>query len=43
MSHEQQIPPNYAGPVPDEPRPPRVTGTAPLPPQPSAWLGAMRG
>lgn len=38
MSHDHTIPPDYAGPVPDEPRPPRVTGTNPPPPQPSAWL-----
>ena len=38
MSHEHQIHPDYAGPVPDEPQPPRVTGVNPPPPQPSEWL-----
>ena len=38
MSHEHELNPNYAGPVPTEPRPPRVTGTNPPPPQLSPYL-----
>ena len=41
MSHDYHLHPSYAGPVPDEPRPPRVTGTNPPPPQPSPWLESV--
>ena len=41
MSHDHQLHPSYAGPVPEEPRPPRATGTNPPPHQPSTWLESV--
>ena len=38
MSHDYTTTPNYAGPVPEEAGPARVTGTTPAPRPPSAWL-----
>jgi transposase InsO family protein len=38
MSHDHELHPSYAGPVPAAAGPPRVTGTTPPPPQPSPWL-----
>jgi len=38
MSHDPITTPNFAGPVPEEAGPPRVTGMHPVPRPPSDWL-----
>ncbi len=38
MSHDHTTTPSYAGPVPEEVGPPRVTGSNPVPRMPSDWL-----
>lgn len=40
MSHDHPTATNYAGPLPEEIRPPRVTRTNPVPRPPSDWLQA---